>query len=265
MTADPTADAPPLRVEIDAGTKVAVVTLDRPPVNAINRAMHRAIRETFEGFAARRDVNAVVLTAAGRVFCGGVDLRDRGQTGDERTIDPGRAWRDARSSVLECAVPVIGAVNGTALGAGLGLLSQCDFLVASENARFGLTEINVGLLGGGSAAMHMLGRYKMRRMYFTGEMVGAEELYRLGVVEAVVPPEQLLPEALKFATLVASKSPIALRMAKESLNRFEEFLLPYEDAYRLEQDYTNRLGTFEDAKEGTAAFLEKREPQWKWR
>jgi enoyl-CoA hydratase len=102
-------------------------------------------------------------------------------------------------------------------------------------------------------------------MYFTGEMVGAEELYRLGAVEAVVPPEQLLPEALKFATLIASKSPIALRMAKESLNRFEEFLLPYEDAYRMEQDYTNRLGTFEDAKEGTAAFLEKREPQWKWR
>lgn len=264
MTSDQ-ANKYPLRVEVQPDTQVAIVTLDRPPVNAINMATQLAITETFNGLSERRDVNAVVFTAAGRVFCAGKDLRDRKGTTDERPLDPGRVWRDARTSILNCAVPVIGAVNGTAIGAGVGLVSLCDIVIASENAKFGLTEINVGLLGGGSAAMHLVGRSKMRRMYFTGEMVSAEEMYRLGGVESVVPPDTLMTEAIDLATTIASKSPIALRLAKESLNRIEEFMIPYEAAYRTEQDYTNRLGTFEDSKEGTAAFLEKRDPQWKWR
>ncbi len=264
MTSDQ-AEGYPLRLEIQPDTQVAVVTLDRPPVNAINMATQLAITETFDDLSARRDVNAVVFTAAGRVFSAGKDLREPQAATDERPLDPGRVWRDARSSILNCAVPVIGAVNGAAIGAGVGLVSLCDIVIASENARFGLAEINVGLLGGGAAAMRLVGRYKMRRMYFTGEMVSAEELYRLGGVESVVPADALMTEAVGLATTIASKSPIALRLAKESLNRIEEFLLPYEASYRTEQDYTNRLGTFEDSKEGTAAFLEKRQPQWKWR
>lgn len=264
MTSEQSGEGP-LRVEVDAATRVAVVTLDRPPVNAINMETQLAITEVFQDLGSRRDVNAVVFTAAGRVFCAGKDLREQQNATAERPLDPGRVWRDARSSLLNCAVPVIGAVNGTAIGAGMGLLSLCDILIASETAKFGLTEINVGLLGGGSAAMRLVGRYKMRRMYFTGELVSAEEMHRLGAVESVVAPEALMDEALALATTIASKSPIALRLAKESLNRIEEFLIPFEESYRTEQDYTNRLGTFEDSTEGTAAFLEKRDPQWKWR
>ena len=257
----------PLRVEIDAESKVAVVTLDRPPVNAVNSEVQIAVRETFEALGQRRDVNAVVLTAAGRIFSAGADLRERSAAGpeDERPLDPGKRWRDAKQSVIDCPLPVIGAINGKAIGAGVGLASSCDILIASTEAQFALTEINVGLLGGGSAALRLVGHWKMRRMYFTGEFVDAEEMHRLGAVEKVVPPDQLMPEAMALARTIASKSPIALRLAKESLNRIEDFLLPYETAYRLEQDYTNRLGTFEDAREGTRAFVEKRQPQWKWR
>ena len=254
-----------ITVDIDADAHVAVVTLDRPPVNAINRAMHGALTKAFNGLGEGREVNAIVLTAAGRVFCAGVDLRERSAESDDRPLDPGRSWRDAKENVLNCAIPVIGAVNGIALGAGVGLCGACDILIASENAEFALTEINVGLLGGGTAAMRLVGRQKMRWMYFTGERVSAQEVYRLGGVESVVPPEQLMPEALELARAVASKSPIALRLAKESLNRFEEFLLPHEAAYRMEQDYTNRLRTFEDGREGTLAFVEKRDPLWRWR
>lgn len=260
----------PLRLEIDTAAAVAVVTLDRPPVNALNRALRDAIRSTFQELSSRRDVNAVVLTGAGtRAFCAGVDLRERLQERDAngpKPLDPGKEWRDTKAAVLNCPVPVIGAINGPAIGAGLGLASVCDFLIASEHARFGLTEINVGLLGGGSALLRLVGsRYKMRRMFFTGELVGAEEMYRLGAVEAVVPQDRLLPEALTLAGQIATKSPIALRLGKESLNRLEELLAPFEEGYRLEQDYTNRLSTFEDAREGTAAFVERRAPEWKWR
>ena len=143
-----------LHLEVDATTHVAVVTLDRPPVNALNTVLRLAIRETFQELAARRDVNAVVLTAAGsRAFSAGVDLsersRERQDADQERPLDPGRLWRETKASVLECPVPVIAAVNGPAIGAGLGLVSSCDIIIASTRARFGVTEINVGLLGGG--------------------------------------------------------------------------------------------------------------------
>jgi enoyl-CoA hydratase len=225
-----------------------------------------------EPLAENRDLNAVVLTAAGtRAFSAGVDLTERARERQQpdptapRPLDPGRLWREAQMSVIDCPVPVIAAVNGAAIGAGLGLVSCCDIIFASTSARFGLTEINVGLLGGGSHLLRMVGHHKMRRMFFTGELASAEELYRLGAVEAVVEPAALLPAALEMARAIGAKSPIALRLGKEALNRLEEFLIPYEAGYRMEQDYTNRLSTFEDAREGTAAFVERRPPVWKWR
>ena len=121
----------------------------------------------------------------------------------------------------------------------------------------------MGLLGASSHLLRLVGRYKAREMFFTGEVVSAAELYRLGAVRAVVPRDALMDAARELAATLAAKSPIALRLAKESMNRVED--LPLKEGYRTEQDYTARLRTFDDAAEARAAFLERRDPDWKWR
>jgi enoyl-CoA hydratase len=224
----------------------------------------------FSSFNDDRDVRVAIFTAVGeRAFIAGVDLKAVGSRPpvDEApaslVTDPARLARDAMWAVTDCAVPVIGAINGPALGAGLAFAACCDILIASDNATFGTTEINVGLLGASSHLTLLVGRYKAREMFFTGEQVSAQELYRVGAVRAVVARGELDAAARELATTLASKSPIALRLAKESMNRVE--YLPLKDAYRTEQEYTARLQGFEDAREARNAFLEHREPDFRWR
>jgi enoyl-CoA hydratase len=260
---------PDLTIEILG--HVATVTLDRPPVNAIDRGTMAEIRDAFRSFDDNREVRAAIFTAAGdRAFMAGVDLRSVGQAAgpaDEvaptLVTDPPRVARDAMWAITDCAVPVIGAINGPALGAGLAFAACCDMLVAAEGASFGAPEINLGLLGASAHVSMLVGRYKAREMYFTGEEVSAAELHRLGAVRGVVPREDLLATAQALAQELAAKSPIALRLAKESMNRVE--YLSLKEAYRTEQDYTARLSRFDDAAEARSAFAEKRRPDWKWR
>lgn len=256
---------------VEVADHVATVTLDRPPVNAVDRSTMAEIRDAFRAFDDDRQVRAAIFTAAGdRAFMAGADLRNVGQSAAPRdelpatlVTDPPRVSRDAMWAIVDCAVPVIGAINGPALGAGVAFAACCDILLAAEGATFGAPEINVGLLGASAHLTRLVGRYKAREMYFTGERVDAAELYRLGAVRAVVPRQRLMDEARALASELAGKSPIALRLAKEAMNRIEE--LPFEEAYRTEQDYTARLNTFEDAAEARAAFADKREPSWRWR
>lgn len=250
---------------------VAVVTLDRPPVNAVDRPTFAELRDAFRALDADREVRVAVLTAAGdRAFVAGADLRDL--DGDAAAVaarspaevlDPPSIARDAMWAITDCAVPVIGAVNGPAIGAGLALAACCDILLAAEGATFGCTEINVGLLGASAHLSLLVGRHKARELFFTGELITAEELHRLGAIRAVVPRAELLGAALALAESLAAKSPIALRLAKESMNRVEG--LPLQAAYRIEQEYTARLARFEDAEEARRAYLEKRPPEWRWR
>jgi enoyl-CoA hydratase len=257
-------------ITVEIREHIATVTLERPPVNAITRETMVEIRDTFSALSGDRDVRVAIFTAAGiKAFMAGVDLKSVDQASDpdrlppSRVTDPGSVARDAMWSIIDCAVPVIGAINGPALGAGVAFAACCDILIASEGARFGTTEINVGLLGASAHLSQLVGRYKAREMFFTGEQVPAEELYRLGAVRAVVPSDQLAQTARDLASELAAKSPIALRLAKESMNRVEH--LPLRDAYRTEQDYTARLQGFEDAKEARDAFVEHRAPDFKWR
>jgi enoyl-CoA hydratase len=260
-------------LEFEERDGVAVVRLARPPVNAVNHKMIGELTECFTDLSTRRDIGAVVLSAAGdRAFCGGIDLKER--TADRQNagpradaavrdiLDSGKAWRDAQHAVRHCAVPVVAAVGGVAIGAGFGLVGSCDIIFASPAAKFGLTEINVGLLGGSSKAMRMLGPFKARTMFFTGELLSAAEFYRLGAVEEVVEDEPVEQRAIGFAAGLAAKSPIALRLAKESILRIED--MPVEDAYRTEQDYTSRLAGYADSREAMSAFLQKRQPEWSW-
>lgn len=161
-----------------------------------------------------------------------------------------------------CAVPVIAAVEGYVIGAGFGLAGVCDLIVASEDARFALTEINVGLLGGASKALRMMGPYRARRMLFGGEFESAAELYRLGAVEEVVAAGGAAARAIEIAQVFASKSPLAMRLAKESVLRIEGGQM--EAQYRTEQDYTARMRGLDDSAEALRAFTEKREPHWTW-
>lgn len=255
--------------DVDIADGIATVTFDRPPVNAIDGAAMAELRSIFESFEDDRDVRVAIFTSAGdRAFIAGVDLGSIGadsaaEIPPRALLDSGRGARDAMWSITDCAVPVIAAVNGPAIGAGLAFAACCDMIVASDNATFGATEINVGLLGASSHVSSLVGRHKAREMFFTGELVPAAELHRVGSVRAVVPRDQLMATARELATTLASKSPIALRMAKASMNHVEG--LPLKDAYRIEQTYTDRLMRFEDSTEAREAFFEKREPEWKWR
>jgi enoyl-CoA hydratase len=255
-------------VAIDAG--IAVVTFDRPPVNAIDGRSMAEMAEVFASFDDDRRVRVAIFTAAGtRAFIAGVDLksvakdREGADVPPTRLIDPGSGARAAMWAITDCAVPVIAAVNGPAIGAGLAFAACCDMIVASDNATFGTTEINVGLLGASSHVSLLVGRHKAREMFFTGELVPAADLHRIGAVRSVVPSEELMPTAMALAGVLAAKSPIALRMAKASMNQVEG--LPLKEGYRIEQGYTDRLLRFEDSVEARNAFFDKREPDWKWR
>jgi enoyl-CoA hydratase len=254
-------------VDFERRDAVAIVRLNRPPVNAVSRLMMTELRATFSAISDDRSVNAVVLAATGsKAFCAGIDLRDINRAPDTDTVadtlDRGRYWRDTQHAIRHCPIPVIAAVDRAAIGAGFGLVGVCDIVVASERATFALTEINVGVLGGASKALRMVGPFKARMMLFSGEPLTAQELYRLGTVEEVVPDGEAEERAVAIGRRLASKSPIAIRLAKESILRIEGPGL--EDAYRTEQDYTQRLRSYKDSQEAITAFHEKREPLWTW-
>ena len=188
-------------IRLDIEGHVGVVTMDAPPVNAQNAQFHTEMTWVFDTVSDRDDVRVAVLTGAGKVFSAGADIRARAAM----SSDPGERWqhnrrtRECFHSLRECAKPVIAAINGPALGAGLALAASCDILLAAEEASLGLPEIDVGLLGGARHAMRLFGHSRLRRMMLTGYRVPGPELLRLGVVEQCVPREQLLPAALEIA------------------------------------------------------------------
>lgn len=263
----------PQTITIEKADGVATVTLQRPPVNAINRTVQLELTAAFDALSQDREIGAVVLAGSGtRAFSAGIDLDDTAAHGPggapssekpiEALIDSGWEWRRTQHAIHHCSVPVIAAVEAAAIGAGFGLVGVCDIIIASETARFALTEINVGLLGGSSKAIRMLGPYKARMMMFSGEFIPAEEFYRLGAVEEIVPSGTAVDRAREIGAGFARKSPLALRLAKESILRIEGDEM--ERQYRTEQDYTTRMRGFHDAGEAMAAYLEKREPSWTW-
>ena len=252
-------------VRCEIADHIAVVTMDNPPVNAQNRQFHEDMMLVFDTLSDLEEVRVAVLTGAGKVFSAGADIK--GRAGQVR--EPGEAWqhnrraRECFHAVMECRKPVIGAINGPGLGAGLALAASCDILVAAEGASLGLPEIDVGLMGGARHAMRLFGHSRVRRLLLTGYRVPGPELYRLGVVEACVPADKLMETAMELAREIAAKSPVASRIAKHALNTIEEMSL--RDGYRFEQNMTYELSQSEDSKEAMRAFAEKRPPVFKGR
>ncbi|UWR39502.1 enoyl-CoA hydratase/isomerase family protein [Sulfitobacter sp. W074] len=251
-------------VRLEVSDYVALVTLDRQPVNALCREMRRQIVATFDEISARDDIRCAVLISGGKVFCAGADLKDRPAEdipGD--FLEHNRITRETTNAIRECAKPVIAAVNGAALGAGMAMAMACDIFFASDEASFGMPEINVGLAGGASMLRSVLGRSAMRRMFFTGRRLSAAEMYRLNVIEEVTTAAALLPTAMELAREIASKAPLATIYAKRAANMVD--VMPQRDAYRFEQEFTMALAKTEDAREARMAFLEKRKPEFKGR
>ena len=249
---------------VEKADKVVSVIIDRPPVNALTIALYQRIAEVFEEIGTFNDVNCAVLLARGsRAFCAGLDLREFLAAKVED--DPARAVivRRMFHSVRHCAIPVIAAVNGPALGAGCVLASVCDIRIASENATFGLPEINVGRCGGTAHMARHVPQGLLRRMFFTGTPISAQEAYRVGFVDRVVPLDRLMTDVNELAAVIASKAPLGLRLGKEALNRVE--FMPVDEGYALEQEYSTKLMHTEDAREATRAVLEKRAPAFKGR
>ena len=256
-------DLTELKVRVDG--RVAILTMDSPPVNALTRVLNDELTQALDRIADDDDIRVVVLTGAGRVFCAGADLKGRAENirGPGDLAAHARRTRECFHAVRECAKPVIAAINGAALGSGLALAASCDVLFASEKASLGLPEVDVGLLGGGRHAMRLFSHSRLRRMMLTGYRVPGPELYRLGVIEECTTPEDLMPKVLEVARQIASKSPVSTRMGKHTLNVIEDMSL--RDGYRYEQDMTAAIAKTEDAREAQLAFREKRAPVFKGR
>ncbi|WP_428924795.1 enoyl-CoA hydratase/isomerase family protein [Marinibacterium sp. SX1] len=246
-------------IRTDITDHVATVTLDNAPVNAQSKDFMEELISVFDELNATPGVRAVVLTGNGKCFSAGADIKGRSKQAEWA---PGEVYRHLRRArevgfvIMEMNIPVIAAVNGPALGAGMGLAICSDIIVASTNAVFGLPEIDIGLMGGVRHTMRVFPVGLTRRMVLTGYRVPAEELYRRGLIEACVAPEALMPTAMDMARSMASKSPTAIRLAKRALNTVETMGL--KDGYRFEQNLTVEMTHHPDSKEAMAAFLEKR-------
>lgn len=238
---------------------VAVVTMKRPPVNSVHVPMYDEIKTVFSTI---RDLaphaRVVILTGEGRHFCGGNDLNEFAtMTADNAPVRMLHV-RDAFTSIYDCALPVIAAVRGVAVGTGVALVGSCDMVVAGESAKFSLPEIQVGAMGGAKHLSRLVPQGVVRRMHFTADVVPAAELAVYGGIVKVVPDDELLAEAHALAARVARHSPVAIRIAKRSLNQIE--YMDLRSGYQFEQGLTAELAGYDDAKEAVAAFFEKRDP-----
>ena len=237
----------------------AEILLDHPPVNAFDSTGWLALAREVERVGKSGDANVVLIHAKGRGFCAGVDIKELARDSSLITA-VNHGCYETFAAIHDCPVPVIAAAHGFVLGGGIGIVGACDVILASDDATFGLPEIDRGALGAATHLLRMFPIQKVRKMLYTGEPITAEEAYRLGAVESVLPAAQLLPAARELAAKIAAKSPKALRLAKESLNGIE--LLDIKRSYRYEQGFTLELYTSPDSQEARNAFVEKRDAKF---
>ncbi len=219
---------------------VAEVVVDHPPVNALPVAGWFALARTLRELGARDDVRVVVLRAEGRGFNAGVDIKEfQRDDGHGALVGANRGCYAAFAAVYDCPVPVISAVHGFCLGGGIGLVGNSDIVVASDDATFGLPEVDRGALGAATHLSRLVPQHTMRAMVYTSATATAAELHAFGSVLRVVPTEQLRDTALEVAEQIASKNPTVIRAAKESLNGIDP--QDVHRSYRYEQGFTFEL------------------------
>ncbi len=221
----------------DAG--IAEVVVDHPPVNALPVAGWFKLAETLRELSGNPGLRVVVLRAEGRGFNAGVDIKEIKAGGPPALIGANRGCFAAFAAVYECAVPVIAAVHGFCLGGGIGLAGNADIIVASEDATFGLPEVDRGALGAATHLSRLVPQHKARAMMYTSATATAAELHAFGSVLAVVPRDKLRGAALEVAATIAAKDPAVIRMAKEAFNGIDP--QDVKRSYRYEQGFTFEL------------------------
>lgn len=253
---------------------IGYITLNRPEVmNAISFQMNREILDVCD--QVRRDpaVRVVILTGAGeKAFCTGLDLKERAKEVDETTLFDKRRARNLpgihshHQAVAAIDKPTIAAVRGWTVAGGLEMALACDIRVAAEDAKLGMMEVRRGRLGGAGGTQRLprlIGTAKALEICLTGEPVNAAEAYRIGLVNRVVPADQLMAAAEEIAGKICLGAPLSLIAIKEAITKGVE--LPLDEGLKLESELAMLLSNTEDQKEGSRAFAEKRPPQWKGR
>ncbi len=249
-------------IVVEQDGPVGIITLNRPQqLNALANPLMRELVQALVGMDQDPSIRAIVITGGPQVFAAGADLKELSQSSPTDLLLSDRIgmWDQVRN----IKKPLIAAVSGFALGGGCELAMQCDIIIASETARFGQPEINVGLIPGAGGTQRLtrsIGKFKAMEMILTGQFINAWEAYRRGLAVKVVPVELLLEEAVALGKELAQKAPISLRLAKESILRaFETTVL---EGIDLERKNFFLLFATEDSIEGMKAFLEKRRPSY---
>ncbi len=250
---------------VETHGRVGLITLNRPKaLNALNSMLIDELNAALDGFEADSEIGAVVLTGSPRAFAAGADIKQMASL-----AYPANYVGDFLSNwdrLARFRKPVIAAVAGYALGGGCELAMMCDFIIAAETAEFGQPEIRLGIIpgaGGSQRLTHAVGKAKAMDMCLTGRHIGAAEAERAGLVARVVPAEDLLKVALEAAAVIAGYSLAAVMLTKESVNR--AFEAPLAEGLRFERRMFQSLFATADQKEGMAAFMEKRKPDFKHR
>lgn len=238
---------------------IAELVFCKPPVNAFDSKEWAAISTRLDELGNDDSVKVIVIRAEGKGFCAGVDIKELAAD-SSKIVAVNKGNYDTFKSIHLNPKPVIVALHGFVLGGGIGISGAADIIVASECARFGVPEVDRGAMGGGAHLQRMFPVQKVRYMYYTGEFIDAQEAYRLGAVERVVPKEELRAVALAMAAKIAEKSSPMVQLAKEALTGIEDGNL--EDKYRWEQGFTLQAYTEGDSQEARDAFVEKRDAEF---
>lgn len=247
---------------------IGVLTINRlQALNALNKDVLRELKKFADEIKSSKDIRVLIITGSGeKAFVAGADIKEmQGMTPEEAESFSIFA-QTAFNAIEELPFAVIAAVNGFALGGGCELALSCDIILASEKAKFGLPEVTLGLLpcfGGTQRLPRAIGLYKAREMVFSGEFYSAADCKEFGFVNRVIAPEELLNEAQKLASTIASRGPVAVSKAKQSLNT--GFELHINEGLQQEAHLFGELFNSEDQKEGINAFIEKRSPDFRGR
>jgi len=249
-------------IRVERKGAVAIVWLDNPPLNLLSPELLGQLRETIEALAKDDDVRAAIITGAGdRAFCAGADTRTFGQLPKGSNGVYGRMVMD---TVETCRLPVIAAIDGYALGGGLELALSCDIRIASEEAKIGLPEANLGLIagyGGATRLPWLIGEGNAKLMIYSADKFSGQEAKELGVVQFVVPREELMEKAMALAEKFASKGPRSIMASKEIFHAARQSAVG--PGFRQEYISGGLVRGTEDAKEGVRAMREKRQPVFK--